>query len=57
MLKLVEQFGAAAQGDPDRLAYAVRRLRAFLTGCGASVDYIDHAARLLVDTYVGGEVR
>jgi hypothetical protein len=40
--------------DTDRLAHAVKRLRAFLTGCGASPAYVDQAAQLLVDTCLDG---
>lgn len=56
LLALVARFDADAQGDLDRLAYVVKRLRALLTGFGASPAYIDHAARLLVDLS-GGEDR
>lgn len=44
----------ATPDDPDAIAYAVKRLRAFLTGAGVSDTYIDEAATLLVDIVLGG---
>lgn len=53
--ELLTRFGSPAQGDPDRLAHAVKRLRAFLAGCGAEEAHVDQAVRLLVDTHLDGD--
>lgn len=49
------RFLAGNPGDDlDHVAYAVKRLRAFLTGCGSSLAYIELAAQMLVDDCLGG---